>query len=673
MADPLWHRRPGALLPYASRYERGKPKPPRLTAGQAAHRTASRIAALTGEPVADLLERLNRDSGFVYLIKDLSVEVSTRLSAAIATGDLPGVHIEPGFRRHHPSGKLAGALLGRENWQGNVEGSFAQMLVGQTIDVFAAQNRDHQRMYFEGTPDPSQYSGSTIELTIDKRIQAVAEQQLELAVRDASAEFGVAVVVDIGSNEVLAMAQYPGLDPDDTRSKPKSGWRNRAIQDQFEPGSTLKVLTYAVALAAGKVRPDEMFVTAGGLSVPGKLIKDAHPHGTISAAEAIKFSSNVAMGKMALRVGRTVLDAYLRRFGLGHRTEIGLADEIGGTLHPAEKWLPVNLANIAFGQGVAVTALQMANAFAAIGRGGVMLRPRLIRAVIEPDGQRRPLPAEEGDRVVPAAVARQAVDAMALVCEPGGTGRRARIEDYKMVGKTGTAQQVGPGGYSPTHWVASFIGIVPREEPRLAIYVAVDTPRKRHARDPNIILRTGGEIAAPVVREIARFALPYLGVPKSPGAPWLAVDDPVAAKAKAERLAARPPSPDAAAKVVAAVADAGPEPAATVEVAAPALPPRSGASDVPLEAGAVRSRLPAKVVQAEAVAPITTLDAPDLRGMTITRALQAAAAVHLALDVQGSGVVESQVPAAGAPVRPGETLRVKMARRSSFASAEAAP
>ena len=676
----------------------------------------------TGAPKSELRERLSRDRGYVVLLPDISLSQRQTLQRWVNEGRLPGLAIEPHFRRHHPGGAIAGAVVGHPHWQGNAEKTFASLVAGQEVRLTVTGMRDGTVLYPQGTPDTARYAGRSVELTLDKTLQAVTEKLLAQGVVEASADFAVAVVIDIASAEVLAMAQSPTVDPDQVDTTPASAGRNRAIQDLFEPGSTLKVLTYAAALEAGKVRPEERFATSGGLYVPGKLIKDAHPHGEMSAAEAIKYSSNVAIGKIALRLGRTALDQSLRAFGIGARTEVGLVDEIGGQLRPGETWLPVNLANIAFGQGVAVTALQLTNAFATIGRGGLHKRPRLVRAIVGPDGTREPFAQEPGRRVVSEATAAKVIDAMALVCEPGGTARRARLDDYKVVGKTGTAQQVGPGGYSPTHWVASFVALIPREKPRLAIFVAVDTPRK--VGPGGEIIRTGGAIAAPVVREIARFALPYLAVPKSPGAPYLSADDPEAARLRAERQAAQRRSDEsrAAAALPAAGADpnAAEPPVAAAQVTPPATgpggaalglageakgskpavigsatqapptagaaaapPPRSGASPVPLVAGAPRPIAPQPLVKAapppppkvEAPPPEAQIavDVPDLHGLTIVAARAALLQVGLRLHVVGSGVAASQRPAARSQIAAGAAVEVSFARRSSQVSVAVPP
>lgn len=663
---PRWHEWKGYRLPFAHDRERGAPEPPRLTPDEVIALNAERLAAITGGSAAELRARMTGTKGQVTVLRDVPREqrlaITKALRASKRAERLFGLHLQDSYRRHHPGGAVAGALLGRSgagaavgsaNWQGNVEATHDTLLSGTKLETRRTESRDGQQLLLGSRPDRESHAGVSLELTIDRRIQAITEDLLAGAVKDADAEYAMAVVMDIPTGDILALAQAPGLDPDDSKVEPRGGWRNRPIQDQFEPGSTLKVLTYAAALAEGRVTPNEMFATAGGLAVPGKLIRDAHPHGDMTAAQAIQYSSNVAIGKIALRLGKVKLHQHLSAFGLGKATDVGLIDEIGGSMRPGETWLPVNLANIAFGQGVAVTALQLTNAFAVIGREGRWLRPRLLRAKVAADGTRTEMPPSPAKRVLAASVAKQVLEAMALVCGPGGTARRARLPDYKMTGKTGTAQQYDPkGGYSATHWIASFIGLVPLEQPRLAIFVAVDTPRK--VGPGGVIIRTGGAIAAPVVREIAQFALPLLGVPKSPGAPYLDSDDPIAAKARAERLAASGVS----APAPGLDAPPGASPPAGDDDAPP--PARvSGASSVPLVAGR-REAAP------EVAAPTVVIDpgrvvVPDVAGMTVRKAVAALGAAGLLLAPQGHGVARSQQPAAGQEIARGARVEVRFA------------
>lgn len=636
-ADPRWVRPRG---PAAARLEADDPQVLAVR-----RRVAKVVARATGASRTDVYERLGWKRGFVYLTKHIDALASGDLRQRMQAGELPGVRLEEAFGRYYPKGALAGVLIGRPNWGGTIERSLDPLLRGQTVEVLAYKDRHADRLYFDGAPDPRKYGGRSVVLTLDEKIQAVAEAQLSAAIKDAQADQGIALVMDARTAEVLAWAVAPQADPNDTAKMPRRGWRNPTIQDQFEPGSTFKVLTLAAILEDGKATLDTQVGVLGGFKTRGKTIRDSHPARdarwrilpVLSALETIKHSSNVGIAKLANRIGKERLYHYLRAFGFGRPTESGLRGEIGGYLSRPEGWAKVQFANIAFGQGVAVTALQVVTAFAAIASGGVYRRPRLLRAVNSPDGTSdRQFQAEKGHRIISVNTSKKLMRAMTSVCEPRGTATRARLPGYKMAGKTGTAQQVEPGkGYSATHWIASFIGIVPAEQPRLVIYVAVDTPRKRHPRFPDKVLRTGGAIAAPVVREIARFALPYLGVPQSPGAPWLAVDDPKRARAKeAQRLvklAAQEPTPEEA------PAGAGP----------PA--PLATQRDEPDRPGRAR--------------------VPDLRGLSMRVARDRLSALGLGLRPSGSGVAITQRPAPGVLARTGGSVHVRFRLHSDLAAA----
>ena len=616
-------------------------------------RVARIVGRATGVSRGEIEGRLKWKRGFVYLAKHIDAVASRELRQHMQEGQLPGVRLEEAFGRYYPKGAVGGVLIGRRNWGGTIEHSLDSLLRGQTVEVLAYKDRDSDRLYFDGAPDPRKYGGRSVILTLDEKIQAVAEAQLSAAVKDAQADQGVALVMDARTAEVLAWAVAPNADPNDTAREPKRGWRNPVIQDQFEPGSTFKVLTLAAVLEEGKATLNSQVGVLGGFKTRGKVIRDSHPARddrwrvvpVLTALETIKHSSNVGIAKLAMRIGKERLHHYRVEFGFGRSTESGLLGEVRGSLSNPQSWPKVQFANIAFGQGVAATALQVVTAFNAIAAGGIYRRPRLLRAVISPDGKNdRHFQPEKGRRIISETTASDLMKAMTAVCEPRGTATRARLPGYKMAGKTGTAQQVDPGkGYSDTHWVASFVGIVPAEQPRLVIYVAVDTPRKLHPRFPDKVLRTGGAIAAPVVREIAGFALPYLGVPQSPGAPWLAENDPI----KARELAARR-------KAALAKAAPAPEPEA-VDAGVPVL--ALAARDEPDRPG--RSRV------------------PDLRGLSMRAARDRLSPLGLDLRPSGSGVAIGQRPSPGVLAQTGAAVHVRFRLHSELVAAveaeEAAP
>ncbi len=643
VVDPRWVKPPG---------RRGQKLPLDHPDVLAVRQKVARIVArVTGKSFHKIHKRLGWKRGFVYLAKNIDAKASRTLLRYIGRGDLPAVRIEPGFRRYNPNGDLAGVLLGRHTWTGSVERSYDKLLRGQMVEIVAYKDRHADRLYFDGAPDPRKYGGQSLVLTIDEKIQAVTAEKLREGVRAASANHGFAIVMDVRNAEVLALSTWPRADPND-RTKPSWKWRNPIVQDLFEPGSTMKVMTLAAALEEGKVKLHSQFRTKGGIWFADKHIKKHRDCAdVVTAAAAIECSSNVAVARIAQRIGKQKLYDYLKRLGFGRRTDSGLVGEIGGLLSTPRRWSNLKLANVAFGQGVATTALQVCAAMTAIGSGGIWRRPKFLRGKIGADGKETWYPAEKGKRVLSTKTASDLIIAMERVVRgENGTASKARLANYRVAGKTGTAQQVEPGkGYSKTHWVASFAGLMPVDKPRIAVFVAVDTPRKKHPKYPSVIIRTGGAIAAPIVAEIGRFTLPYLGIPHSKGAPYLAADNPDKARklAKLRATRARIDAEKQAAKAAAEAAkrseSVGEKDAAAVAVA--------------------------KKPEVQSKAPTGSARVPDLRGLPLTRARLKLASLNLAMEPTGSGVVVKQTPRPGVLLADGGTVQVRLRRFTELAAA----
>jgi cell division protein FtsI (penicillin-binding protein 3) len=606
---------------------------------------ARRIAEATGTPAQELLDKVSKPNGFVYLVHHVDDKASKALHKLQAEGHLPGVTVEPEFVRYYPNNALAGALVGRDNQTGSIEASFDNLLRGQQVELRTYKDSSATKMYFDGAPDSGVYGGKSLVLTIDEKIQAVAEHHLDAAVHEFEADFGLAIVMDVQTGEVLAMAVSPSLNPNDTNDKPKFGWHNIAIENQYEPGSTFKVFTLAAGLQEKAVTLEQIIDTSAHLQIGSKAIKDDHPHSQVSGLQALQVSSNIAMAKIAMRLPREKFHKYLTDLGFGRRIDLGVIGEGAGQLAPPDKWSLIQFANIAFGQGIAVTPLQMVAAYATVANGGMYRRPRLIRDELSPDRRHdRLFQVEAGRRVFDEETSKKVLKAMASVCQPkeqyggppgslGGTGTAARMPSYSIGGKTGTAQQANAtGGYSDTHWVGSFIGVTPIEKPRLVVFVALDTPKKF---DPKLgkIARYGGIVAAPVVREIARFALPYLGVPPSPGAPYLDKNDPEKARQQdSQRLALAQKAADMLVKK-------DQPPSQKPEVASPDQPA--------LVAGEVR--------------------VPDLRRLPMRTAREKLSALGLTLQAHGSGIGVVQGPLPGSIVVKGTSVVVTFKRLSEVA------
>jgi cell division protein FtsI (penicillin-binding protein 3) len=316
---------------------------------------------------------------------------------------------------------------------------------------------------------------------------------------------------------------------------PRDTYRNRCVTDPYEPGSTFKLFMAAAALDSGRINMEQRFdCEKGSWRVGGRTIHDTHPHGELNLGEIVKFSSNIGAAKVAIELGPQRLQKTLQAFGFGQATGVDLPGESRGILRPARGWKPVELANIAFGQGVAITALQLTAAVGAIANGGVLMRPYVVKAIVDGSGilvsETQPQAVR---RVLSSVEARLLGRMMQMVTEPGGTGSSIQVPPFKVAGKTGTAQKVKPeGGYSHSEYMASFVGYLPADDPQAVILVVIDTPQGRHY---------GGTVAGPAWVAMAKAAMKTLGVHRAPENPPLlqarTVDAPPARPASAQELA----------------------------------------------------------------------------------------------------------------------------------------
>ncbi|MCX7808951.1 MAG: penicillin-binding protein 2, partial [Deltaproteobacteria bacterium] len=416
-------------------------------------------------------------------------------------------------KRYYPNRELAAHVLGFANIDGEgIEGlelALNERLKGTSVRIPALRDRMGRIVYAEGSLSGQGLVGDHVHLTIDKTLQHIAERELSLAIRTFEAQAGSIVVVEPQSGELLAIASYPTFDPNRPADFPPSHRRFRAITDRFEPGSTIKPFTVASALEAGVIRPDEEIDCKNGkwVIIEGERpITDTHPHGLLTPAEVLAQSSNIGAAQIGMRLGRAGLYRAFRRFGFGQLTGILLPGEIPGTLRHHSKWYERDFASIAFGQGLSVTALQLAMAMAAIANGGKLMKPLIVRRIEDgQSGQVEEFLPELRRRVLSQEVARLVADMLIAVTGEGGTGAEAAIDGYPVAGKTGTAQMSGSGpGYATNRWLSSFVGFVPADAPRLVIAVVIQEP---------VIDHYGGVVAGPVFRRVGEAALQHLGVP----------------------------------------------------------------------------------------------------------------------------------------------------------------
>ena len=452
---------------------------------------------------AELRRKLRPNRGFVWIQRWVTPEQAERVRKL----DLEGVHLHAERKRFYPSRNLAAAYLGFAGRDGEglsgIELAFDSALRGNGRDLRALRDGRGRRL-LDVAAQPWPRSGATVVLAIDAKLQHFAERALARALARTGARHGTVVALDPRKGDVLAIVQAPGFDPNSFWLAEPDAWRTRALVDGFEPGSTLKPFTVAVALEAGSVRPEDRFdCENGSWQVLDRRIRDWQPHGMLTVHDIVRLSSNIGAAKVADRVGSRALVEGLRAFGFGESTGSGFPGEVAGVVHPLRETQAVERANLAFGQGLTVTAVQLASAGAVLANGGERVRPRLALA-FERDGERVELPAERGERVISRSTARTVLAMMRDVVA-SGTGRRAALPRHAVAGKTGTAQKVVNGRYSDHLFVASFLGIVPVLNPRLVIVIVLDEPR--HGR------HTGGAAAAPVFAEIATFAIEQLGLP----------------------------------------------------------------------------------------------------------------------------------------------------------------
>jgi cell division protein FtsI (penicillin-binding protein 3) len=512
-------------------------------------------------------------------------------------------------------------------------------LIGRRGAGQALRDVRGKKMFADGLARPE--PGAQVQLSLDSSVQAIAEAAVEEGVRIHKARSGTAVVLEVGTGRVIAMASAPARDPNADENHASA--RNRAVADSYEAGSVMKVFSVAAALDDGLIKPDtEIDLGGGQLKLPGRTtpIRDVDHDAYLDVAGIIKRSSNVGAAKIALKLGAAKLYAAYRRFGFGKRTGVELPGEQPGLLRDGAKWRDVELATIAFGYGLTATPIQLAAALAAFGDRGLYHEPRIVDRVIDPDGTLLYEAAPATRQVVSERTATQMKAMLASVFEGGklaGTGAKIVVPGFRCGGKTGTANKYDPvlKGYSPDHYLSTFAGLAPIDHPRLAIVVLVDDPIGGD--------HMGAKVAGPIFARVASEALRYLGVPGTPDV----CPPPVPGAPPSIEPKTCLPAP-----VVAAVSRVAA--AAQIKPAAPAGPPVPPVPPVPaiVEPAAGDD---ATAPGDDATAP--TIAIPDFRGMGMARAIAAARAAELAIDVSGTGRVVAQDPAPGARLAQRVVLR----------------
>jgi cell division protein FtsI (penicillin-binding protein 3) len=467
--------------------------------------TASKLSPMLGVGVTELVGDLSADTTFVYLARQVEPDLAARARAL----ELPGIGFLDSTKRSYPGGEIAPQVIGFVGIDGEglsgLELGYQDVLAGTPGERTIELDPHGQPIVGGIDVERPPIAGSSIVTTIDRDLQYQAQAALAEAVQAEGARGGTVIVMDPRTGEILAMATYPWFDPNAFGGSPAWTYRNRAVTDAFEPGSTNKVITAAAAIQEGALPLDERLVVPWSMRVEDFTIHDSHPHPVqrLTLGDVIAESSNIGTVQVANRVGRPAMASYLSRFGLGRPTGVGFPGEAAGIMLPLYEWTDASLATMAYGQGIAATPLQMTSVYATIANDGRWVQPRLVEGTVGPDGTFHDAPAPLVRRVISADSAEMVVRMLAYAVEHG-TGSNARVRGFQVAGKTGTARIPAKDrvGYLEGQYIASFIGFLPAGDPRVVIAAILDRPSTGY----------GGLSAAPLFSRVAEVSITRLGL-----------------------------------------------------------------------------------------------------------------------------------------------------------------
>ncbi len=479
-------------------------------------KTAKELARVLGQPQGRIYEKLNPKRSFVWIKR----QATPKQADAVAGLGIAGLDFITEHTRVYPGKTLAAQLIGFSGIDGHglegMEFYFDASLRGTEKEITVLEDALGRR--FEGVGMPAHLGeGNSVELTIDRNIQHITQKALEASVTEFDAQSGMAAVMAPSTGEVLALAHYPFFNPNRYGHYDRELWRNRAITDPFEPGSTMKMFSAAAAIDSGICSPSTIFYCENGEYRIGRnIVHDTKSHGWLSLQQIVKYSSNIGSVKISEKLGAHHLFDYLTAFGFGQRSGITCPGETAGSLSPYATWSAIDTGAISFGQGISVSAIQLITAASAIANGGVLMKPLLVKAITDRSGQPiQRFSPEPVRRVISSQTAATMRRILKSVITEGGTGVNAALQGYSVCGKTGTAQKIDESGtYAKGRYLSSFLGFAPADQPALVILVVVDEPKKQDY---------GGIVAAPAFRQIALETLGYLNIPPGPDADRLRV------------------------------------------------------------------------------------------------------------------------------------------------------
>ncbi|GAB2181396.1 penicillin-binding protein 2 [Denitratisoma sp. agr-D3] len=457
---------------------------------------ARQLAQLLDMDVRELNRKLASDKDFVYIKRQIPPDVADQIAAL----KLPGIHQQEEYRRYYPAGELTAHVLGftgaEDVGQEGVELAFNGLLSGKPGSRRVIKDRRGNVVEdVESIRAPQE--GKDVVLALDDKVQYLAYSSLKQVIEQHKAKAGGAVVLDARTGEILALVNLPTYNPNNRSKLSGAQLRNRALTDTYEPGSTMKPFTAALALEKGKYRYDTPIQTAPGrLTIGNATIHDSHANDVLTVAQVIQKSSNVGIAKIALSFPSEMLWDMYDSLGFGTPLKLGFPGEVGGRLRPWKKWQPIEQATMSYGNGISVTLIQLARAYLVFARDGDLIPLALTKL---------DAPPARGKPVFSAQTAKEVRAMMELVVQPGGTATKAQVAGYRVAGKTGTAHKLEGGQYA-NKYVASFVGLAPASEPRLVVAVMVDEPSNG--------VYYGGDVAAPAFAQIMGGALRILGVPQ---------------------------------------------------------------------------------------------------------------------------------------------------------------
>jgi cell division protein FtsI (penicillin-binding protein 3) len=455
-----------------------------------------KLAALLGVPAGELDRKLADPArDFVYLKR----QVPPDTAEAIAELGLPGIYESREYRRYYPAGEVTAHLIGftgvDDAGQEGIELAHQNSLGGRAGSRRVLKDR-LGRVVEDVESIRAAQDGKDLTLSIDSKIQSLAYSALKSAVLQHRAKAGALIALDVRTGEVLALANVPSFNPNNRTRLSGAQLRNRAITDLFEPGSTLKPFTVALALETGKVSPQTLVSTAPGrLTLANYTIRDVHPAAALSVAQVLQKSSNVGAAKLALAMPRETMWDLFSRLGFGAAPQLGFPGAAGGRLRPYSSWRPIEQATMAYGHGISLSLIQLARAYTVFATDGELVRLTLVKNEL----------AATSERLLSPQTARAVRAMLETAVQPGGTGPRARVMGWRVAGKTGTAHKQENGGYAADKYLASFVGLAPVSAPRVVIAVMIDEPAAGQ--------HYGGSVAAPVFAQVMQGALRVLGVP----------------------------------------------------------------------------------------------------------------------------------------------------------------